>query len=545
MHFSSDHRSTLISHAGSTHFDLLIIGGGITGAGILLDARARGLKAALIEMQDFAAGTSSRSTKLIHGGLRYLKQMEFRLVAEVGRERAVVYENGPHVTRSEPMLLPLVKGGTINTFAAFAGIWLYDKLAGVRKKEHRRMLGVEETLSAEPLLTRENLNGGVCYYEYRTDDARLTIEVLKEGAERGGLALNYCMLRSFVYDGSVITGAVVEDLAGGNTFNIAAKSIVNAAGPWVDDVMKLDDGKKAGNLFLTKGVHIVVDYHKLPLKQSVYFDVPDGRMVFAIPREGKTYIGTTDTEYHGSLEDPQITREDKEYLLKAVNRMFPGLTLSMTDIESGWAGLRPLIREPGKSPSAISRKDEIYVNASGLISIAGGKLTGYRKMAKKIVDKVFKQQKRKMVKCTTHLLPVSGGKVGGPGNFENFLRKAIREGEELGLSGEEARLLSQTYGSNVQALYEIVKNNRPQAEQAEMPAPLFARLVYAIEQEMALTPADFFIRRTGMMYFHIEAVIRYRDAVTRYMKGRFQWSEETESRHREDLEKQIVLARGA
>jgi glycerol-3-phosphate dehydrogenase len=542
--FSIEYRKSKISQIQDQQYDLLIIGGGITGAGILLDAQARGLKALLVEMQDFASGTSSRSTKLIHGGLRYLKQLEFKLVADVGRERAIVYENGPHVTRSEPMLLPLITGGTINSFGAFVGIWLYDKLAGVKKHEHRKMLSKEKTLEAEPLLSKENLNGGAYYYEYRTDDARLTIEIIKEGVERGGVALNYSKLTSFIYEEGKIKGAIINDLLNNYNFTIKANRVVNAAGPWVDEVMKLDDVKKSGNLFLTKGVHIVVDYKKFPLKQSVYFDVKDGRMVFAIPRDGKTYIGTTDTEYHDNLANPEITLDDKTYILNAIKHVFPSVNISINDIESGWAGLRPLVRQAGKLPSEISRKDEVYVNDSGLISIAGGKLTGYRKMAKKILDKIGKLDQKDLKDCTTHKIPISGGKVGGSANFIKFVRNFIQEGIKLGVSENDARAVAEIYGSNAPIVFDLLCNNRQEAEKSRIPDLLFARLLYSVEYEMAITPTDFFGRRTGMIYFNLSEVEKYKDVVIAWMATKFNWSNELVKKYREELEFQVSLAKG-
>ncbi|MCU0355611.1 MAG: glycerol-3-phosphate dehydrogenase/oxidase, partial [Cytophagales bacterium] len=351
--------------------DLLVVGGGITGAGIALDAATRGMRVGLLEMQDFAAGTSSRSTKLIHGGLRYLKQLEFKLVAETGRERRIVYENGPHVTRAEPMLLPLVKGGSLGRWSASLGLAVYDWLAGVGQAERRRMLSAAETLDFEPLLDTQNLTGGAYYYEYRTDDARLTLEVLKEAVARGARAVNYAKVTGFLYENQKIAGAKATDLLTGETYEIAAKVVVNASGPWVDTLDALDNTARIGKLYLTKGVHIVVAHEKLPLRQSAYFDVPDGRMVFAIPREGKTYIGTTDTPYQGDMVHPEMTAEDRDYLLQAANHLFPVANLTPANVESHWVGLRPLIRQPGKGPSEISRKDEIFKYDSGLISIAG------------------------------------------------------------------------------------------------------------------------------------------------------------------------------
>jgi glycerol-3-phosphate dehydrogenase len=322
-------------------------------------------------MQDFAAGTSSRSTKLVHGGLRYLKQLEINIVAEVGKERAIVYENAPHVTTPEWMLLPIIKGGTFGTLATSFGIRLYDYLAGVKKSERRKMLSREETLAKEPLLRKEDLKGSGYYVEYRTDDARLTIEVIKKAREYGAIALNYVKVVDFLYKDRKIKGVIVEDVLTGEQAHVYAKHIVNAAGPWVDQLREKDGSKQGKTLHWTKGVHLVFDQSRFPLRQAIYFDTPDKRMVFAIPRDGKTYIGTTDTDYYDDLIHPRTSKEDQDYLIAAANHMFPSLQLTAADMESSWAGIRPLIHEEGKAPSEISRHDEIFHSPSGLITIAG------------------------------------------------------------------------------------------------------------------------------------------------------------------------------
>jgi glycerol-3-phosphate dehydrogenase len=268
-------------------YDVLVIGGGITGCGIALDAATRGVKTALVEMQDYAAGTSSRSTKLVHGGLRYLKQFEVKMVAEVGKERAIVYENGPHVTSPEWMLLPIHQGGTFGKFSTSIGLFVYDFLAGVKRSERRKMLSVEETLKHEPLLKKEGLKGGGYYVEYKTDDARLTIEVVKEAVKQGATAVNYTKVEEFIYENGKVKGVKVVDQLTKNSYNIYANKIVNAAGPWVDSLREKDQSRKGKSLQLTKGVHLVIDQSRFPLNQAIYFDTPDGRMVFAIPREGK------------------------------------------------------------------------------------------------------------------------------------------------------------------------------------------------------------------------------------------------------------------
>ncbi|MFM1876646.1 MAG: hypothetical protein RL266_2383, partial [Bacteroidota bacterium] len=389
--FSAKNRSEIISKLQNETFDLLIIGGGITGVGMALDAAGRKLKVALVEKQDFAAGTSSRSTKLIHGGLRYLKQLEFNLVREVGHERKTVYHNAPHLVIPEKMLLPITEGGSFGKASASLGIYTYDWLAGVKRSERRAVLDRKETMEREPLLKKDGLEAGVLYWEYRSDDARLVIEVAKTAAEDGALLLNYCLFKEFIYENEHISGGDMVDLKSGTNFRIKAKRTINAAGPWVDDVRSKDETVRGKRLHLTKGVHLVFDHQRFPLRQAVYFDVPDGRMIFAIPRDNATYVGTTDTDYCDSMERPYVTQQDVDYILSATNNAFDIEPLTQADIRSTWAGLRPLIHEDGKSPSELSRKDEIFISQHGLISIAGGKLTGYRKMAERTVDLALRQ----------------------------------------------------------------------------------------------------------------------------------------------------------
>ncbi|HNP79198.1 MAG TPA: glycerol-3-phosphate dehydrogenase/oxidase, partial [Cyclobacteriaceae bacterium] len=386
MSFSAHSRSDSLRAIQDESFDLLIIGGGITGAGIALDAATRGLKTVLIERNDFAFGTSSRSTKLIHGGLRYLKQLEFALVKEVGSERAIVHNLVPHLVVPEKMLLPLYERRGLGYWLASVGLMIYDWLAGVKPEDQRRMLTKPQTLRHEPLLKADDIKGGALYAEYRTDDARLTIEIAKEAHAKGALLINYLAVTDFRYENDQVQGVEVRDMITGATMSVRARSVVNAAGPWVDELREINHSRKDKHLHLTKGVHVVVPYHRMPVRQAIYFDVPDGRMIFAIPRGRITYIGTTDTDYSGSKEEVYATREDVKYIVDAVNETFPTVHLTLADVESCWAGLRPLIHEEGKSASELSRKDEIFESESGLISIAGGKLTGYRKMAERVVD---------------------------------------------------------------------------------------------------------------------------------------------------------------
>lgn len=544
MGFSGLQRTALLEEMSRTRYDLLVIGGGITGAGIALDAAARGIKTALVEMQDFAAGTSSRSTKLIHGGLRYLQQYEFKIVAETGRERAVVYENGPHVTKPEWMMLPLYKGGNLGKFTTRIGLTLYDRLAGVKRSERKTMLSAEETLRREPLLKSEGLLGSGYYVEYRTDDARLTIEVLKAAVQKGAAAVNYAEVTGFLSDDSGKTaGVTVTDRLSGKIYDLYARKIVNATGPWVDRIRALNGQKGGKSLMLTKGVHLVFDQSRFPLRQAIYFDAPDGRMIFAIPRDGKTYIGTTDTFYEGDPQYPKVTEDDRKYLLSAVNSVFPSLRLTGEDIESSWAGLRPLIAEEGKSPSEISRKDEIWQDETGLISIAGGKLTGYRKMAQSIVDLAVRQLTAEGAgpfgPCVTKHLPVSGGDVGGSKGYESYVQSVYKKGVEAGLSEQAALAIARRYGSNAEKVYACAAREKTNGEKAGLPLELAAVLMYAIEEEMAAKPVDFWVRRTGALLFDRKAVERWKQPVLERMASVYQWEPAQAAAFERELEQAL------
>ncbi|MFF2889729.1 glycerol-3-phosphate dehydrogenase/oxidase [Paenibacillus sp. NPDC057967] len=545
--FHANERLRLLERMAESRLDVLVIGGGITGAGIALDAASRGMKAGLVEMQDFAAGTSSRSTKLIHGGLRYLKQLEIGVVAEVGKERAVVYENGPHVTTPERMLLPLYQGGTFGKLTTSMALRFYDFLAGVKKDERRSMLSSSATLQREPLLKRNGLKGGGLYVEYRTDDARLTIEVLKKAVSWGALAVNYAKAEELQRgaDGK-IAGAMVRDRLGGGLFRVEAGVVINATGPWVDEIRESDGSRQGKTLHLTKGVHLVFDGARFPLRQAVYFDTPDGRMVFAIPREGKAYLGTTDTDYIGDMANPAMTREDRDYLLNAVNSMFPTLGLTAADVESSWAGLRPLVHQEGKSPSEISRRDEIFVSPSGLLSIAGGKLTGYRKMAEAVVDRAVKLGQAAGALAfgpsQTRELPISGGETGGSDGFEAYVSEKTAAGMALGLEAADASGLARRYGSNVDVLFGLYPEAIKLAEKHGLPIKLALQLLYAIREEMTVKPVDFFIRRTGLLLFHIKEVRRWKGAALQAMGSLLDWSGSEQESYRRELDHALEAA---
>lgn len=499
--FSALERPQYIRELSSKEFDLLVIGGGITGAGIALDAVNRGLSVALIEKQDFAAGTSSRSTKLIHGGLRYLKQFEFALVSEVGKEREIVFRNAPHLVVPEKMMLPVIKSGSLGWYSSSFGIYVYDWLAGVKYKERRKMFKKAKTMELEPLLKEDELLGSAIYTEYRTDDARLTIEVMKTAAQKGALCLNYLEAKGFVYKDEDLQAVMAEDLIAGIKLEIKAKKIVNAAGPWVDTLRERDSSLEGKRLHHTKGVHLVLPFEKLPIQHAMYFDVGDGRMIFTIPREGQTYVGTTDTDYKAVLERPRVTREDVNYLLTAINRLFKIEPLTESDVISTWCGLRPLIHEDGKSPSELSRKDEIFISDSGLISIAGGKLTGYRKMAERVVDLVSDED------CTTDKIQLSGGDFESRQEMAEYADNKVDEAKQVCNQPEKILALVRHYGSNTDTIIKHAYEIYQQTENKEAVIDV-AEVWYTVTHEMAGNLCDFLIRRTGRLYFRRQEIER-------------------------------------
>lgn len=543
---SALNRNQVKDQLKNTEYDVVVIGGGITGAGIALDASQRGMKVALVEMQDFAQGTSSRSTKLVHGGLRYLKQFQVGVVAETGKERAIVYENGPHVTTPEWMLLPLHKGGSMGPFTTSIGLKVYDFLAGVKKSERRTMLNRDETINKEPLVKQDGLKAGGYYVEYRTDDARLTIEVMKRAREFGADIINYAKSNKFSYNKkNKVAGIEATDLLQNEIFEIKGKRVINAAGPWVDEVRGKDYSTNNKQLRLTKGVHIVIDQSKFPLQQAVYFDTEnDGRMIFAIPRDGKAYVGTTDTIYDNDKSSPKVTEEDRQYLIDAIHYMFPTVKVEDKDIESTWAGVRPLIFEKGKDPSEISRKDEIWEGDSGLLTIAGGKLTGYRHMAQDIVDLLSKRLKEDykltFKPCNTKETYISGGNVGGSKNYESFVESKVKEAKNYNLSEDAARYLARKYGSNVDEVFEIA--HATQVADVNLPIEVYAEVIYSIQKEMVHKPTDFLVRRSGRLYFDISYVLEHKDAIVEVMAKVLNYDNDSKRLYKDELEQAIKEA---
>jgi glycerol-3-phosphate dehydrogenase len=378
---------------------------------------------------------------------------------------------------------------------------------------------------AEPLLRKEGIKAGGLYFEYRTDDARLTAEILKTAVEFGAICLNYAEINGFEYDsGNLIKKAKVKDNLQGSAFSVNAKIFVNAAGPWVDNLRAFDrDGVKGKRLHLSKGVHLVIPFEKLALKQSVYFDVKaDKRMIFAIPRDSITYLGTTDTNFSGDINNPEASAQDAAYIIAAVNEMFPSADLKVEDVISSWAGLRPLIHQDGKSVSELSRKDEIFLSKSGLISIAGGKLTGYRKMAEKVVNLVSKKLGRK-VACGTKNLKLSGADFETNEALDRFFNLRCGQAKQISASHQEIKSLLNRYGANIDL---ILANAFELYQQESDPSKrlLLAELYYCIEYEQVASLCDFLIRRSGRLYFNRPELENQYHFIAEAMAKKLNWT---------------------
>ncbi len=543
LKFSNLDRKPVVDKMQAEEFDIVVIGGGITGAGIALDASSRGLKVALLEKGDFASGTSSKSTKLIHGGLRYLKQFDFWLVKEVGSERAIVHKLAPHLVLPEKMLLPLIDGGSYGKWLTSIGLKVYDILAQVGGDDKRQMLEKKEALALEPLLPKKILKGAGFYAEYRTDDARLTIENIKTSLGYGALALNYAEVKDFMYfDGHRVSGVKVKDLISGQNFEVRSKYVISAAGPWVDELRSMNHSKKGKRLHLTKGVHLVFPHEKLPVKQSVYFDVPDGRMIFAIPRGKVTYVGTTDTNFDLDKDDVTADIADAIYLISAVNNMFPKIELELEDIESSWAGLRPLIHEEGKSASELSRKDEIFTSDTGLISMAGGKLTGYRKMAERVVNRVARKMEEDhdivVDESKTEEIPLCGSDFKKFKHVKKYIAEVYERIKTDGFSEYDAWFLVTNYGKQTEIILEKYKDLEGGEANIRM---AMAELHFCIEHEMVINPMDFFIRRTGRLYFDIESVRSLLEPVLEEFRKLFKVDQAQIDSWRSTMEKELEI----
>ena len=477
-------RDRSIAELERCEFDLVVIGGGITGAGIAREAVLYGLSVALLEARDYAAGTSSRSSKLIHGGLRYLARGEIELVRECALERKKVFALAPHLAERRWMVLPTRSRAGLLKFRAI--ITAYEKLGAVEKSDLHRNWSASDLEREEPALDRSRYPYACAYREYLTDDARLVLANLRAAAAGGAVVLNHAPVVGIEQRNGRAEGVRATCSLGGESFRVRAGCVVNAAGPWVEALRKLEDPAAASLLHLSKGVHIVLPAALIPVRNLLLANAADGRSIFIIRRGEVVFVGTTDTSHEGAAELwPEVSEADVRYLLEPLSRYLEVRRPEPGDVCAAWSGLRPLIAEPGKKPTELSRRDEMLIGPSGVVSAAGGKLTGYRPMAHRALERVAEVLQLRLGSRADED-PLPGG------DFEGDLAQLEKSlAEEFGLSERARARLARLYGTEAARVCEL--GATPLAVGAPV---LQGEVPWSIEVEGAATVEDILYRRT-------------------------------------------------
>jgi glycerol-3-phosphate dehydrogenase len=489
MSFAS--RGATFRRLAAAPVDVLIIGGGIVGAGIARDAAMRGLRVALLEQGDFAGGTSSKTSKLIHGGLRYLEHGRLRLVRESLRERRVLRTIAPALVRPLPLLLPVYEGDARPAWQVNVGLWLYDLLAGDAALRRHRVVSSRRALALEPGLRMEGLRAAGLYADCQMDDARLCLANVLQAASFGALCLNYVRVRALLKSAAgKVCGAAAEDVLTGRTLEVAARAVINAAGPWGDDVRRLSDPSAPGRLAPTKGIHLL-----LPrlAEQGLFAQArADGRMLFLLPWGEHTLVGTTEGPVDGPLEALTATADEVGYLLGEVNRVLPGSHVGEEDVIATFAGARPLLAFSGPATRA-SREHRIEVDDAELISAMGGKYTTYRVQARQVVDFVVSQRRWRADRCLTDQVTLM--EAPHPVAFAHWQEAVAAMDPDL-----VVRLLAR-YGAGA---FHILRDIAQARERAQPVCPhhdyVEAELVHAVLHERACTLTDVLARRTRIAW---------------------------------------------
>lgn len=519
--FDRNLRQQNLEQAASGVVDVLIVGGGITGAGVARETALRGLRTALLDKGDFASGTSSRSSKLIHGGLRYLAQGDVGLVREAARERAVLRRLAPHL--AQPLWMMMPTASLAGRMKMQAGVWTFEKLAGDQAGDKYQVLDRAETLEKEPGLRPSPLAGAVVFQEYLTDDARLVLETVQAASARGAMVASYAEVTGVEADPEGLRVSV-RDALGGGSLVVRTRTLVNAAGPWFERVQGMTAAAQpqagpGSRLQLTRGIHLVVPHSRLPVKHSVVLKSPDGRSTFVVPRGRVVYIGTTDTHYTGAPEEPGVSAEDSRYLLDSVAATFADAPVA-ADVIGTWSGVRPLLAQEGKAPSEISRRDEIMTGPGPVVAIAGGKLTTYRRMSERVCGEVFRLLKKSAdTGIDSADVPLAGGDIHEQGS-------ARASTKSLGQPELEKRLWS-TYGIAAGDVIENIRANPALADRVGGLEELtLAEVEHAVRHEMATNLDDLLRRRCRAAMFDTRGAIDAAPAAARALGGLLGWSDE-------------------
>jgi glycerol-3-phosphate dehydrogenase len=500
-------RTAYVERLAQDQFDVLVIGGGITGAGVALDAAARGYRVALVEKVDFASGTSSKSTKLAHGGIRYLPQFDLAMVHEALVERGLMVRHAPFLVRPQPFVLPVYEhmrwpsGLPVRPptdfglgFVLDIGLWMYDLMAGRLNIGRHKSISAKETLRLAPTLRSTGLKKAFLYYDAQTNDAQLTVTVLRTAAQFGAVVTNYTEVTGFTRAPGKLNGAVVRDVLTNQEFTVSARHIINASGVFAEQVAALTGDESKATVEPSKGIHLVVARERLQISTSavVLPETEDGRILYVIPWGSRAVIGTTDTGT-GDLDDPQASPEDIAYLLKHVNDYLE-VNLTDNDILSVYAGYRPLVKSRGARAADLSRTHVVLQENNGMVTIVGGKLTTYRRMAQDTIDVIAKRDGMPISHPTQKLL------LAGAIGWHDVKREIEARGHELGLAPEVVEHLSFTFGSNASTVLDLIDEEESLRERLVPDLPyLYAEVVYACRAEMAMTLEDVLARRTRII----------------------------------------------
>jgi glycerol-3-phosphate dehydrogenase len=500
--FNKSSRPALFENLSQAHFDLLIIGGGITGASIFRDAALRGMRVALLEANDFASGTSGRSSKLIHGGLRYLKNLGFGLARESCQERNLHIRLNKRLVRPIPFLMPLYRGLGESPAVLRFGMLVYEVLSGFSNHRFHRFLDREETLLLAPGLPVDRLTGGCLYYDAVVSDTRWTMEIIKDGVRQGGLALNYAPVVGLHKQNNRVDGAQVEDRIGHGSYEVSARSVVNATGVFADQVRRMDRPEAPRLIHLSKGTHLVFTEQDVPLGVTTVFSSPlDGRPLFLIKRDGCFLYGTTDDWEEADPSQPMPAARDVEYLLESIRRFMPEAALDKTKVQFVYSGFRPLVSRPNheRDPSRASRGDYLEISPSGMISVVGGKLTTARITALRVLERVRENMRTAPAwsRCRTHELSIGGTNEAVAEGLSFWVRQCPRLIDYF-------RILFQRYGLDAHEVCPeamrifLGRHPDPRAE------PIRAEVQYVCRHEMACTLEDILDRRAGFLYWNAE-----------------------------------------
>jgi len=520
----SSERATLEQLAAEPA-DLLVIGGGITGAGVARDAAMRGLRTVLVEQGDFGSGSSSLSSRLIHGGLRYLETGDLRLVLEANRERRVLLRIAPHLVWPLPFIFPLHQGDRLSRWRLAAGMWVYDGLALFRNVQVHRILGKRRLLEAEPMLRERGLLGGARFYDAQCDDARLVLATLRSALRHGALAANYVMVGALERTAGRVVGAQVEDRLTGQRAVIRAHVVVNATGPWSDRVRTLEDPEAPRLLTPTKGIHVVVDRERLGHREAIIFLSPiDGRVLFILPWRRLSYIGTTDTDTDEPPDRLTVSAEDIVYLLRSANARFPNARLRLEDVRASWAGLRPLLaKNADRSASARSREHLIVRGSGGMLTVVGGKLTTYRVMAREVVNRAVRDLRMRAYRSRPDEARTDEEAL--PGGEAADLTPFRDRGLDLGLTAECVEHLLRQYGTEAAGIFNLGAGDRRLLRPLSPTHPAIeAEVVHAARREMAQTLPDVLIRRLHLYYEEADHGARAVRRVAELMGAERGWS---------------------